>query len=175
MQFDWKRINTLDRVIIVGAAVAFITLFLPWYGASVGPFSASVDGWSAGFTAWAGGLLLTIAGVLVVLRHSGANLAGGRIGPSILIAAVAALGLLLVIIRWASFPTYHAAEFSANVGPRYGIFLAVIAGIAEVTAGVMAMRASGEQLPWASQEQQPAGAEPAEPMPPPEAPAAPEE
>ena len=80
MEFDWKRIDTLDRVIIVGAAVAFIALFMPWYGASIGPFSASVSGWSAGFSAWAGGLLLTTAGVLVVLRHSGANLAGGKVG-----------------------------------------------------------------------------------------------
>lgn len=180
MEFDWKRIQTLDRVIIVGAVVAFIALFLPWYGASVGPFSASVDGWSAGFSAWAGGLLLTFAGVLVVLRHSGANLAGGRVGASILIAAVAALGLLLVIIRWVSFPTYHSAGFSANVGARYGIFIALIAGIAEVTAAVMAMRASGEQMPWApaehapAQQPEPEQAEPVQPEPP-EAPPAPEE
>jgi hypothetical protein len=189
MEFDWKRVNTLDRVIIVGAAVAFIALFMPWYGASIGPFSASVSGWSAGFSAWAGGLLLTVAGVLVVLRHSGANLAGGRIGAPVLIATVAAVGLLLVIIRWLSFPTYHSADFSASVGARYGIFLALIAGIAEVTAAVMAMRAAKEEMPSAPAGQQPTPAEPvqtepvqteaepapAEPEPAPEAPAAPGE
>ena len=162
MEFDWKRIDTLDRVIIVGAAVAFIALFMPWYGASIGPFSASVSGWSAGFSAWAGGLLLTTAGVLVVLRHSGANLAGGKVGPSILIATVAALGLLLVIVRWLTFPTYHSAGFSASVGARYGIFFALIAGLAEVTAAVMAMRASAEQMESAPAEQQPTEAEPAQ-------------
>jgi hypothetical protein len=157
MEFDWKRFSTLDRVIIVGAAIAFITLFLPWYGASIGPYSASVSGWSAGFSAWAGGLLLTAAGVLVVLRHSGANVAGGRIVP---IAAAAGLGSLLVIIRWVSFPDYHAAGFSANVGARYGIFIALIAGIAELTAAIMAMRASDEKMPWAAAKQQPNAAEP---------------
>jgi hypothetical protein len=195
MEFDWKRFSTLDRVITIGAVVAFISLFLPWYGASVGPFSASVDGWSAGFSAWAGGVLLTAAGVLVVLRTSGANISGGRVGPWILVSSVAALGLLLVVIRWLSFPTYHSAGFSANVGARYGIFIALIAGIAEVAAAIMAMRASEEQMPWAPAEGQtteaaPVATEPvqAEPVraepeaaapeptePAPEAPAVPEE
>jgi hypothetical protein len=93
----------------------------------------------------------------------------GQIGPSALVAGVAGLGLLLVIIRWVSFPTYHGSTgLNYNVGARYGIFLALIAGIAEVTAAVMQMRAStGEAQSVA----------PAEPDPPaaPEAPPAPEE
>lgn len=184
MEFDWKRLTTLDRVIAIGGAVAFIALFLPWYGATLGPFNASVSGWSAGFPAWAGGLLLTAAGVLVVLRHSGANVGGERVGASVVVAGVAALGLLLVIIRWLSFPTYHASGFSADVGARYGIFFALIVGLAQVTAAVMTMRASGEKMPWGQGEGQPSAAEPeqpqpepvaAEPEPAPEAPATPEE
>jgi hypothetical protein len=166
MQFDWKRFTTLDRAIAGGAAVAFIAAFLPWYGVSVGPFSASVSGWSAGFTAWAGALLLTAAGVLVVLRRSGASLPSmGGIGPALFIAAVAALGLLLVIIRWVSFPRYHASGLSYDVGARYGIYLALIAGIVESAAAVMELRASGEQIPWPQAQTEPK----------PEAPAAPEE
>ncbi|HEY2182549.1 MAG TPA: hypothetical protein VGH18_00110 [Gaiellaceae bacterium] len=169
MEFDWKRFSTLDRVIAAGAVVAFIALFLPWYGVTVGPFSASVSGWSAGFAAWAGGLLLTAAGALVVLRGSGANFGGGRVRPSVLVTGIAALGLLLVIIRWVSFPTVHSSGLSYDVGARYGIFVALIAGIAEVVAAVMALRASGEPMPWAQ-------AEPtAEPEPQPDAPAVPEE
>lgn len=164
MEFDWKRLNTLDRVIAVGAVIAFIALFLPWYGASVGPFSVSVSGWSAGFSAWAGGLLLTAAGVLAVLRRSGANLGGGRVGPSVLVLGVAALGLLLVIIRWLSFPTEHASGLNYSVGARYGIFIALIVGIAEVVAAVMDMRASGEQMPWATQSAA-AGPKPTQPEP----------
>ncbi|MFL5959278.1 MAG: hypothetical protein ACJ75G_03285 [Gaiellaceae bacterium] len=144
MSFDWKRLSTLDRTIAGGAGVAFIAGFLPWWGASAGPYSVSVSGWSAGFTAWAGTLLLTAAGVLLVLRRSGVTLPS-RLGPSVLVAAVAALGLLLVIIRWVSLPRYRGVD----VGARYGIYLALIAGIAEATAAVMQMRASGEALPWA--------------------------
>jgi hypothetical protein len=178
MEFDWKRFSTLDRVIAAGAVVAFIALFLPWYGVSIGPLSATVSGWSAGFSAWAGGLLLTVAGALVVLRRSGASFGGTRVGPSALVTGIAALGLLLVIIRWLSFPTAHSSGFSYSVGARYGIFIALIAGIAEVAAAIMALRASGEPMPWAqaqhpAAESPPAEHQPAEPEP--EAPAVPEE
>ena len=179
MDFDWKRFSTLDRVIAAGAVVAFIALFLPWYGVTILGTGLTVSGWSAGFTAWAGGLLLTAAGVLVVLRSSGANLSGGRIGPSVLVAGIAALGLLLVIIRWLSFPSYHASttNLSYDVGARYGIYVALIAGIAEIVAAVMAMRASGEQMPWAQTEHHAAqpGPTPEAPAAPPETPPAPEE
>lgn len=172
MRIDWKALTTLDYVIAGGAVVAFISLFLPWYGANIGPFSASVDGWSAGFSAWAGALLLTAAGVLVVLRRSGVDLTGGRVGPSMLVASIAALGLLLVVVRWVSFPTYHGAGgLSYDVGARYGVYLAVIAGIASVTAAVMALRGSGERTPWAPPEHETTPPEPATP----DAPAAPEE
>ena len=149
MRFDWKQLSTLDRVIAGGAAVAFIAAFLPWYGVSVGPFSASVSGWSAGFTAWAGAILLTLAGVLLVVRRSGGTLPSLQVSPSVLVAGIAALGLLLVIIRWATLPRYHFSALSYNAGARYGLYLALIAGIAEVAAAVMQMRASGEAMPWA--------------------------
>jgi hypothetical protein len=104
MSFDWKRLSSQDRAIVGGAGVAFIAGFLPWWGASVGLFSVSVSGWSAGFTAWAGTLLLTAAGVLLALRRSGTSLPSVGVGPSVLVAGVAAVGLLLVIIRWVSWP-----------------------------------------------------------------------
>lgn len=153
MRFDWKQLSTQDRVIVGGAAVAFIALFLPWYGISVGPFSASVDGWSAGFTAWAGGVLLTFAGALLAVRRSGGGMPSLRIGPSMLVAGIAALGLLLVIIRWTSLPRLHASALSYDAGARYGLYVALIAGIAEVAAAVVSLRESGERMPWAPADQ----------------------
>jgi hypothetical protein len=149
MSFDWKRLSSQDRAIVGGAGVAFIAGFLPWWGASVGLFSVSVSGWSAGFTAWAGTLLLTAAGVLLALRRSGTALPSVGVGPSVLVAGVAAVGLLLVIIRWVTLPRYRGID----VGARYGIYLALIAGVVEVAAAVAEMRASGEQLPWAQARQ----------------------
>ncbi|HKC76829.1 MAG TPA: hypothetical protein VKB70_00425 [Gaiellaceae bacterium] len=149
MRFDWKQLSTQDRVIAGGAAIAFIALFLPWYGVSVGPFSASVNGWSAGFTAWAGAVLLTVAGALLVMRRSRGALPSLQVGPAVLVAGIAALGLLLVIIRWVSLPRYNLSAISYNAGARYGLYIALIAGIAEVAAAVMQMRESGEKMPWA--------------------------
>jgi hypothetical protein len=163
MSFDWKRLSTLDRVIAGGGAVAFVAAFLPWYGASVGPFSASVDGWSAGFTAWAGSLLLTAAAVLLVVLRSGGTLPSIRTGPSVLVAGVSGLGLLLVVVRWASLPRVHSIGGVYSAGARYGLYVALIAGIAEVAAAVMEMRASDEELPWAAQDGH--DSEPTEPGP----------
>lgn len=160
MRFDWKSLSTLDRVIVGGAAVAFIAAFLPWYGVSVAGLGITVSGWSAGFTAWAGTLLLTAAGVFLALRRSGASVPSvGGAGPSVVVAGVAGVGLLLVIIRWISFPRYHGFD----VGARYGIYVALIAGIAEVAAAVKAMRASGEPIPWAQAQQTPEPETPAVP------------
>jgi hypothetical protein len=162
MRLDWNNLSTLDRVIAGCAGVAFVAVFLPWYGVTLGPLNLTVSGWSAGFTAWAGALLLTAAGVLLVLRRWGTSMPSvGGAGPSVVVAGVAALGLLLVIIRWVSFPRYRGLD----VGARYGIYIALIAGVVEVWAAVAEMRASGEQVPWPHSEH-------AEP---PEAPPAPEE
>jgi hypothetical protein len=150
VKLDVKRLGTLDRVIAGGAGVAFISGFMPWWGYT-GPldiYSASISGWSAGFTAWAGTLLLTLAGVYLVLRRSGVAMPALPVGPAVAVAGVGALGLLLVIIRWLTLPRVHAG-LAGSIGAKYGIFLALIAGMAEVAAAVVEMRASGEPLPWA--------------------------
>jgi hypothetical protein len=155
MSFDLKRLSSLDRAIAGGALVAFIAGFLPWWGYK-GPltlYSASVSGWSAGFTAWAGTLLLVLAGVYLVLRRSGVSMpAPSAVGPALLVAGAAALGLLLIVIRWLTLPRVHGG-LAGSIGARYGIYVALIAAIVEVGAAAMQLRASGEPLPWARPEQ----------------------
>jgi hypothetical protein len=63
----------------------------------------------------------------------------------VLVAGVATLGLLLVVIRWASLPR---ADGHA-VGARYGLYIALIAGIVEVTVAVLELRAPEEPTPEA--------------------------
>ena len=143
-----EQLNTVDRVIAGAALVAFITLFLPWYGVSVGGVDVSGSG---GVTGSIGALLLTAGGVLTVYRKAGGALHSGRhAAPSLVVVVLAALGLLLVIVRWITLPRYHAGGvgFSHSVGPRYGLYVALLAGIVETVAAVMAMRTPGEQAPW---------------------------
>jgi hypothetical protein len=152
MSFDLKRLGRLDRMIAGGAAAVFLCGFLPWWGYT-GPlsaYSASVSGWSAGFTAWAGILLLTLSGVYLVLRRSGVELPAMPLGPNAFVAGAAVLGLFLVVLRWLTLPRVHAG-LAGSIGARYGIWLAIIAGAVEVAGAIGALRASGEQLPWAEQ------------------------
>jgi len=152
-----RQLNTVDRVIAGAAAVGFITLFLPWYGVTVGQVDLTGG---AGVTGWAGVLCLTAAGTLLVLRRSGGSLRSGpNAGPSALVAGLAALGLLFVVVRWITLPRDHANSFnfSYSVGPRYGLYVALLAAVVETAAAVVAFRAAGQQRPWD---------QPAEPEPP---------
>ena len=154
MKIDWKALSTPDRMILGGAALAFVAGFLPWWGYS-GPlaaYSASVNGWSAGFTAWAGTLLLVLAGVYLFMLRARVTLPAMPAGPAVLVAGVSALGLLLVVIRWLTLPTVHAG-LAGSIGAKYGIWIALVAGAVEVGAAVVALRASGEPLPWQQPQQ----------------------
>jgi hypothetical protein len=145
-----KQLNTLDRVIVGAATVAFITLFLPWYDVTIGrDGEISISG-SGGFAGSAGAALLTAAGVLVLFRRTGGSqLSGANAGPSAVVAGLAALGLLLVIVRWATLPGPQSGSvFSYSVGPSYGLYLALGAGIVETVAALLALRTAGEQRPW---------------------------
>ena len=143
-----KHLNALDRVIVGAAAVAFITLFLPWYDVAVGRLSVTGSG---GFVGSAGAFCLTAAGALLLYRRAGGSLlSGANAGPSALVAGLAAVGLVLVILRWATLPRYHASgvDFSYSVTPSYGLYLALIAGIVETAAAILALRTAGRQRPW---------------------------
>ena len=154
MKIDLKRLSNLDRAITGGAALVFISGFLPWWGYSgpLGLYGTSVDGFSAGFSAWAGILLLTLAGVYLALRRFEVSLPALPLGPSVVVAGVAILGLVLVIIRWLSLPHVHAGA-AGSIGSKYGVWLAIIAGAVEVGAAVAELRASAEPLPWQQPQQ----------------------
>lgn len=140
MSAGWRGLSTRDRMIVGGAGVAFIAGFLPWWeAAGLGGWIRS--GWSAGFTAWAGTLLLTTAGVLLLLRRAGVSWGMTGVGSANLVAAVSAMGLLLVFIRWLSLPHVRGIGFAEGTG--YGIHVALLAGVVEVAAAVSEAFASG--------------------------------
>jgi hypothetical protein len=67
--FDLKRLSGLDWGVVGGAALAFIALFLSWYGWSGPGLSYSVSGFSTGF-AWLGVILMVASGVYLLLQRS---------------------------------------------------------------------------------------------------------
>lgn len=151
MAFDVKKLSTTDWLVAGGGAVAFIAGFLPWWGVSIDiddrlgiNIDGTVSGWSAGFTAWAGVLLLFLAAVYLVLRRAEVSLPDLPVTPAVAVAGLALIGLLLVLIRLVTLPD----STFGDVGPRFGIWLALLAGIVELVGAVMQFRTSGEKLPW---------------------------
>jgi hypothetical protein len=156
MKIDLGRLSQLDRGIVGAAAVVFVSGFLPWWGYK-GPLSiygGSVSGFSTGFTGWAGILLLFAAGVYLFLRRMEVSLPALPVGPAVAVVGVAALGLLLVLIRWLTLPSVPAV-LKGTIGTKWGIWVAILAGIVEVACAVMELRASGEALPWETAASQP--------------------
>ena len=153
-KFDAKRLSRLDWAVVGAAGVSFISLFLPWYGASSGVFSASVSGWSTSY-GWFGALLIIAAGVFLALQRSQVNLNSVPVTPAVVVLGAAVLGTLIVVIRWITLPSGHAGIGGVTIysyGPRVGIFLTILAGLVQVAAAVALFRASGEKLPWTQEE-----------------------
>ena len=130
-------------MIVGSAAAALLAGFLPWwtvqFDLTPGPYST--NGWSAGFTAWAGVLFLAAAGVIVLVCRAPLISPLRRDPPLVMVIGAAAVGLLFVIIRWLSLPKSNLGAFFWT---RYGLYLALIAGIIEVTASLIELRTSAE-------------------------------
>lgn len=143
--FDVKQIKGNDRIIVGAGVVVLVASLLPWYGVSSGGFSASVSGWGAGFLSILAILLSLAAAGYVAARSMGQlKELAMPIGPAVLTLALSGASVLLILIRWASLPSYGGL---VNAGPRIGLFLALLATIVQVAFAVMSFRASGEPLP----------------------------
>jgi hypothetical protein len=143
-KFDINKFSTIDKVLGGAAALAVISLFLPWR--NYGPFSQSSFGTGYG---WLGGLLIIAAGVYLVLQRSGVDLSKVPAPPSVIILGASALGTLIVLLRWifiGSYGGYSFRGFSAGAG----LIIAVICGVVEVVCALMTFRSSGDKLPWAA-------------------------
>jgi hypothetical protein len=144
--FDAKKLSGLDWAVVGAGAVAFIALFLPWWGISSPILSASVSGWSTSW-GWLGALILLAAGAYLLAVRSGVDLSKMSVGPLVVVLGAASLGTLIVIIRWITIPSASYGIYG-SYGPQVGIFLAIAAGIVQAVAAFMLFRKSGEKLPW---------------------------
>lgn len=146
-----QKLTKLDWVILGAALIAFIALFLPWYGVSSGIYSASVSGWSTSY-GWLGALLIIAAGVYHGLYRSEVNLEKMPVGPTFAVFGASLIGTLIVALRWLTLPSGHASLSGVSLysyGPRAGIIIAIIAGVAQAIAALIEFRASSETVPWA--------------------------
>ena len=116
-KFDISKFSTLDKVLGGAAALAVISLFLPWYSVSYhGVTYDSTSGFGTSW-GWLGGLLIIAAGVYLVLQRSGVDLSKMPAPPSVIILGAAALGTLVMILRAITLPSY----FGVTAGPAAGM------------------------------------------------------
>ena len=147
--FDMKKLSTGDRVITGAGVVALISIFLPWEGFSAGPLSVSESGFSSGF-GWLGALLIIGAAVYLLMLRSGSNVPNFSYGPAVIILGASLLGTLIVILRWLTLPSGGSGVGGYSWGPSIGIYLTLIAGIAQALFALKMFRSSGEAAPWAA-------------------------
>ncbi|MCB0974672.1 MAG: hypothetical protein KDB86_08960 [Actinobacteria bacterium] len=137
------KLTTGNKVLVGGAIVLFISMFLPWFSASYAGFTASASGFDVGGMAFFGWLLCTAAAVMVVLRKLETISLPETIGPltpSQLELLLAAAGCLFILLR---------ALIGEDVLDRsYGMFLSVLASAATVVGGYMAVSEDKSGLPF---------------------------
>lgn len=125
-RLDTSRLSRNDWIVGIGTLVFFISLFLSWYSAKIGPFTYSTSGISAhGYLYFP--LILSIALVLyLVLKAGFAELPFKLPVPhDLVLVGVAAINLLFVIIGFID-------SGPSGVGFSWGIFVALIAALASV-------------------------------------------
>ncbi len=149
MPFRAVALKPLDWAVSATGLLSLIALFLPWFGVSVAGFNATVSGWHTSY-GWFGSVLVVVAAAWYVLMRGGAALPPLPVSGLAGALGTSAVGLLIVVVRWATLPRYGHLGQNINYGGRPGIWIAAV--VAAVQVGVLALLFSraGEPPPWKS-------------------------
>ena len=143
-----RQVDNNDLGVMAAGAAALVFSFLPYWGYSL----KGLGGGSASITAWhsyatLGMLLLIIAAGIVAARvFGGVTLPATPIGWHVIVAALAALGTLLVIVRALTIGDFGIVGSSISAGVKWGGYLLFLAAVAETVFAVLALRESGESV-----------------------------
>ena len=159
---DDKKVGPPEIIALASVAVFFIATFLPWFTISVSGDSSgilggidfpSANGWDAGFL-WSGlPLLLGFAVLALLLLPKVAPDVTLPDLPPFLPLALAGAAAFLVLVKTligADVEGAGAAEafgVSIDVSRSFGIFLAFLATLGMVAAGLLAFRRDGGAPP----------------------------
>jgi len=148
-QNDIKNLPRNDQAVLGLGVLAFIASFFPFYGVSVkfGGFRASesINTWHSYAVL---GILLVLAATLLAAAQvfAASSLPSMPVSANFLVAALAAVGTLLIILR--GFTYDSASGPGASVGLKWGFWVMLIVCVAQVVFAVMRLRDSGESMPW---------------------------
>ena len=122
-KFDSKHWTTTDKVIGVAAVVLFISLFLPWYGVSVGLGSFTADGLTVH-----GYLYIVLILLLVEIGYLAARAGWDNVRNKVplphhqILLIINGINLVLVVIAFLD-------KGPSGVGWRFGAFVGLVAAI----------------------------------------------
>ena len=133
------KLTRREHVIGWASLVVLVAIFLPWQSVPFPTETVHFDGWTTDITGWIGGVLLAAAGEYLIARRLGYRLWAPRFGDRRLAAGLAGIGLVLVIVCWATLSTYHGLDASAS----YGFWIALGAGVVETVAAIDEARGAG--------------------------------
>lgn len=126
-KFDAARWSLADRIAGVATVVLFISLFLSWFSASVGPLSASASGVSAHGYLYVVMILSILVVAYLALRAGWDELPFGPNLPHLTVMLVATIvNLVIVFIAFIFKPSGGGL---VSVGWSFGAFLALIAAV----------------------------------------------
>ena len=140
------KLGRTELILVLAGLLALISSFLHWFQASVSAgvlgtyYAGSTNGWSSGILAWGAVLLLVAVGVMALLPSF--DVAQNLQGRYRLFTILAAIALVLIIIRWATYPSASANDSGAQLseGAGVGTFLGLIAALAATGFSYLALR-----------------------------------
>ena len=88
---DLTKVSRNDKGLIGAGIVVFIASFLPYYGASAGPYSVSTNAWT-GYATFGLLLLFIAAGVSALRVFGNAAMPKLPLGLNLIVAALSAIG-----------------------------------------------------------------------------------
>lgn len=136
------RFTRREKVLVCAAFIALISLFVPWYQASVSGYTIqSVSGWGSGY-GWLGAVCLVLAGVYLVLKRSEIEVSKVPLSESATLLSLAGAGTVIVLLRLSTLPSGHVGGgvVSYRYGPAIGIVLALLAGLVETACALPLFR-----------------------------------
>ena len=126
-----------DLVVIGAGVLVFIVGFLDFFS----EHGYGANGYEVGFLSSAGIALAVLAAAFAAARvFLGMTFsAGSPVGPAVLIAAISALGALLLVLKL--IVGYHSVDRAA------GLYIATIVAIVQAVFAFLSIATSGEKLP----------------------------
>lgn len=136
-----RRFTNADTVIGVGLAVALIAVFLPWYSASFNGLGVNTSSSVGALADWPGWLffLATLAGLaLFILRTFVPTFSIPELPRSdaILYTAVGIVAAVMALL-WLVLHSSGASGTGYSVGPGFGLFIGLLAGVAVAVGGFL--------------------------------------